>query len=96
MRNGSITVYLSLSLMVCIGMILALLESARIQGLKVHMISGAESALDSVFAQYNRPMFEKYGITLFQGSPEEIMKDYLEYEYNPLKDRIHSGMFIYP
>ena len=57
--------------MLCIGIIFTILESARIQALKVQMISGAESALDSVFAEYDRNLFEKYGITLFHGGLEE-------------------------
>ena len=67
MKNGSITVYLSLTLMLCISIIFTFLESARIQGIKTYMIMGAEAALDSAFAEYDRDMFEKYGITLFHG-----------------------------
>lgn len=82
--------------MLCIGIIFTILESARIQALKVQMISGAESALDSVFAEYDRNLFEKYGITLFHGGLEETLMEYLSFEYNPSKDRIHSGMSFFP
>lgn len=90
--------YLSLSLMVCIGLIAAVLESARIQGLKAQMIMGAEAALDSVFAEYDKTLFETYGITLFNegdGGMEERMTDYLEY-VNPSKDTLFSGLTFYP
>lgn len=42
------------------------------RGLKAQMIMGAESALDSAFAEYDKTMFEKYGITLFDGGTDGI------------------------
>ncbi len=95
MKNGSITVYLSLTLMLCISIIFTFLESARIQGIKTYMIMGAESALDSAFAEYDRDMFEKYGITLFHGNMEEVMSEYLEYEYHPQTNKLGSGITWY-
>lgn len=101
MKHGSITVYLSMSLLLAIGLIVTVLESARIQGLKAQMIMGAESALDSVFAEYDKTMFEKYGITLFDGGTDgiqikETMLDYFSQEYSGTANEIFAGFTWYP
>ena len=101
MKHVSITVYLSMSLLLAIGLIVTVLESARIQGLKAQMIMGAESALDSAFAEYDKTMFEKYGITLFDGGTDgiqikETMLDYFSQEYSGTANEIFAGFTWYP
>ena len=60
MRRGGITVYLSLILLVMLSLIAAGLYSARQAAGRVVLASGTEQALFSLFAQYDRDLFEGY------------------------------------
>ncbi len=62
MRRGSITVYLSLSLLLLLSLITAGLYSARQAAGRVTLASGTEQALFSVFGQYDRDLLDRYGL----------------------------------
>ena len=62
MRKGSITVYLSLSLLLLLSLITAGLYSARQAAGRVLLASGTEQALFSVFGQYDRDLLDMYGL----------------------------------
>ena len=93
--------YLSLTLLICVGLVMTVLESARVQGMKARLAMGAESALDSVFAEYDKDLFDTYGISLFAGGESgirlrESMEQYMGYVCRPSQDLIFGGMTFYP
>jgi len=82
--SGVITVFLSLVLILVVSLIFTCLEAARSEGLKLRARQIADSAIESVFAQYDRVLWENYGLLFFidQGSEghaselEDIMLEY--------------------
>ena len=67
MRKGSITTYLSLILLVMLSLIAAGLYSARQAAGRVVLASGTEQALFSLFGQYDRDLFEAFGLLFVDG-----------------------------
>lgn len=67
-RQGSITVFASLTLLLVASFLLTLLEAARVKGLDAYAGMNRVNALESVFSEYNRTLFEEYGIFLMDGS----------------------------
>lgn len=66
--TGSITVFASLSLLLVASFLLALLEAARVKGLEAYGRMQRVNAIESVFSEYERDLFETYGIFLLDGS----------------------------
>ncbi len=62
--RGSITVFASLALLLVASFLLALLEAARVEGLESYAEMNRVNALESVLSEYNRELFEEYGIFL--------------------------------
>lgn len=67
-QRGSITVFASLSLLLTASFLLVLLEAARVKGLDAYCRMHRINAMESVFAMYDRELFEQYGIFLLDGS----------------------------
>ena len=67
MRKGSITIYLSLVLAVLLSLVFAGLNSARLAAGRVVLASGLEQGLYSLFAGYDRELFESYGLLFLNG-----------------------------
>ena len=65
--SGSITVFASLSLLLVASFLLALLECARVKGLEAYSGMQRENALECVLSEYDRDLFERYGIFLLDG-----------------------------
>lgn len=63
-RKGSLTVFAALSLMLAVSLLLALLELARVTAMKQIGQAAADSALESVFAEYDTVMWEKYHLLM--------------------------------
>ena len=80
--SGVITVFLSLVLPVILTVIGTCLESARYEGLRLRSRLAADAAVKSVFANYDRPLFERYGLLFVSTAElpnrelEEIAKSY--------------------
>ncbi len=68
MRKGSITVFAAMSMMLIASLLFALLESARYCGLDVQAEQKTLAATESVFAEYNRWMWENYHLLLLDGA----------------------------
>ena len=66
-QKGSITVYLSLTLLVMLSLISAGFYGARQAAGRVILASGTEQALFSLFGQYDRELFEHYGLLFLDG-----------------------------
>ena len=60
--RGQITVFLSLILICVCGLICGLLESARTAAARCYIEIAAGSAMDSLFSQYHRALWEEYRI----------------------------------
>ena len=67
-ENGSITIYMTLTLAVLLSLFTALIESARERALWVMAYTGVDMAVYSVFAEYNRQLFEEYDLLLVDTS----------------------------
>lgn len=58
--DGSITLFLAMVCMLIVSLILVTLESARISAVKSCVSMAMNQSMDSVLAQYYRPLFEEY------------------------------------
>lgn len=76
MKRGSITLYLCMTLLVMLALIFAGLSSARISARRVVLAAGAEESLYSVFAGYDRDLFDKYGLLFLDASYGGSEADY--------------------
>ncbi len=104
--NGSITIFLSLSLTIIMALICTTLETIRLNGLSTHLDMAADSALDSMFASYDRDLMEMYGLLFLDGSGgnkeysdlylKNEIQEYIKYELFPKTEKSLSGTTIYP
>ena len=60
--QASITVFASLSLLLVSSFLLVLLEAARVHGLSSYAKMVRMQSLESLFSNYNRHIFDEYGI----------------------------------
>lgn len=75
--KGHITVFLSLILLCVCGLLCGLLESARMAGARCYLQIAANSALDSVFSQYHRGLWDHYRLMFGEyENKEEIEADF--------------------
>lgn len=78
--KGQITVFLSLVIMCIVTLICGLLESARTAGARCYLQMAMSSALDSVFSQYHRPLWDSYRLLFAEYDDEEDLKlDFQQY-----------------
>lgn len=70
MRKGAVTAFLSLIWILVIAVIGAVIESASIQITKNKRRCDADRAIESVFAEYQRELLEKYDIFALEGTYE--------------------------
>ena len=96
--RGSITVFLSLCLAVCILFAGTALESARIPMIRAKTAAGLEMALNSLFACYDGDLCDEFGILMINREDlpgfigiEELLQEELEANLNPKSDRIVIG-----
>lgn len=68
MRKGSITPFCALSLMLVASLLFALLESARFYGLERYAEMKADTAIDSVCAEYQPYLWQQYGLLFLDGA----------------------------
>lgn len=91
--QGSVTVFLSLVFMLILALILVTLESARVTAVQSSMAMAMTQSMDSVLAEYYRPLLEEYQLfgryqteatdTMRKKALEDEMKQLLEYTSNP-------------
>lgn len=63
-KKASITVFLILLLLLSVSFFFALLETARIRGLGTKADIVSDAALESVFAEYQKEIYENYGLLM--------------------------------
>ena len=87
--DGSITVFLVLVFLLILSVVLVGLESARVSGIKSSMTMACSSSINSILADYYKPLFEEYRIFGRENEKglddiKEQVEDYLTYVSNPL------------
>ena len=70
-ENGFITIYLALTLSVMLSLILTVVEGARRNAIAVEADCAMDLAVYSVFAEYNRALYERYHVLLIDTSYEK-------------------------
>ncbi len=101
--KGSITVFLSLSCILFLSLICAVVESARIQGARAQAANITGMGSFSLLGEFEKDLFEKYGIFSLDGTygngsfqiekVNERLQDYISYNVNPRKDLFLAGCF---
>lgn len=101
MSRGSITLFVSLMLLVLLGLILAGLKSMRQAAARATVASALEQGMYSVFAQYDRELFEDYGLLFLDGGYgssglrlDEVLREtetWSEYILDPTKNNLTGG-----
>ncbi|MBR5420497.1 MAG: hypothetical protein IK115_05045 [Lachnospiraceae bacterium] len=83
--RGAVSVYLALMMAVMIPLILTMMEAARVGTIKLRMECAADLSMDSVLAEYNRALFDRYDLlfidTSYDGGygSEDALCERLEY-----------------
>lgn len=83
--KGEVTVYLSLVFILLISFTGAMLESASLQNVKNYRRADMTRAVESLFAEYQKELWEVYGIFALEGSyetgiyNEELLKERVAY-----------------
>ena len=67
MKKGSITIYLCLTLCIILSLIFACLNSARYSAGRAAVSCAADEGLFSLFSNYDRELYEKYGLLFLDG-----------------------------
>ena len=75
MKKGSITIFLALAVPLVVLLLFMVVESARYTGLRAVQKSVGNNALDSMFASYNRTLFDEYGVVFLDGSADGGLLD---------------------
>lgn len=82
MKNkGSITVFLCLCMVVCIGVTGVMLETARMYGCQSVLSMAKQTAAQSIEAAYNRALWQKYELLAWDGQLESDRQQTLKEAY---------------
>lgn len=74
---------MALSLTIILSLMLSTVESARLQAIMAFEKEAAQLAVESVLAEYNIPLYERYGLFAVDGNREHLTEDILQYaKYN--------------
>lgn len=95
MRNGYITVYLSLVTGILLSLMLTVIEGARIHTIRAQTECVMDMAMDSALAEYHRELLEQYDLFFIDmsfGSPapafanvEEHIRGYMNMNFQPFE-----------
>ncbi len=98
--KAGITIYMTLSLLVMVSLITGAIKAAKIQAGRAAAANGADQAVFSVLAHYDRQMMEKYGIfcvnagsagALGLGGVTDMLEDSMSYLLVPNRGRTVFG-----
>jgi hypothetical protein len=67
-REGSITVFLSLIMLLVLSILMTTIEVARVSSFQVHTDRALVAAMDSVLADFYYPLYEEYHVFALEGS----------------------------
>ena len=86
-RNpASITVFLSLSFVLIAALILTLTESARTIAQRYYMQTALNSAMESLFSEFHRPLWENYRIYALEYRDDALLQEELETFIKPYSE----------
>ncbi len=101
--KGSITVFLSLTCILFLSLICAVVESARVQGARAQAANITGMGSFSLLGEFEKELLEKYDIFSLDGTygngsfqiekVNERLQDYISYNANPRKDLFSAGCF---
>ena len=110
-ERGAISVYLALMMAVLIPLLVTMIESARVNAIKLRLECAADLSMDSVLAEYNKALMDRYDLlfvdTMYDGGQGSVDKmldhldGYLEYNIKPDKglpipgNRDHTKLSLY-
>lgn len=78
--KGEVTIFISMVMMCVFALLCGLLESARTAGARWYLQTAASSALDSVFSQYHRQLWDTYRLLFAEYEDEEELEtDFSEF-----------------
>ena len=83
---ASITVFLSLSFVLIAAMILTITEAARTSAQKYYMQTALNSAMESLFSEFHRPLWENYRIYALEFRDDNLLKEELQSFIKPYSD----------
>lgn len=66
--NGSITIYLTLTMLIMMSLLLTLLEGIRMKTMEFQAKCVVDIGMDSIFAEYHREVLNRYGLLLVDTS----------------------------
>ncbi len=102
--RGSITVFLSMTLLIILSLVMTTVEALRVSSMSAYTNRALYTALDSVFADYYYPLFKEYHVFGLDGSyssdsvQERIIQDkiseYMEYTFEPNKNIAFAGFNV--
>ena len=84
--SASITVFLSLSFVLIAALILTITESARTVAQKYYMQTALNSAMESLFSEFHRPLWENYRIYALEFRDDNLLKEELQSFIKPYSD----------
>ena len=84
--SASITVFLSLSFVLIAALILTITESARTIAQKYYMQTALNSAMESLFSEFHRPLWENYRIYALEFRNDNLLKEELQSFIKPYSD----------
>lgn len=94
--EGELNVYFALMIAVIIPLILTMIEGSRINAMKLQLECVVDMGMDSVLAEYNRPLLEQYDLLFIDLAYEqpygsldhlrEHFEEYVSYNLQPQKD----------
>ncbi len=100
-EKGSVTVFLSLVMGIIVSLIVMTVESARYSAEKMRIEMLTRMGLESIFAEYNRELLERYDILFIDSSyggassslkeTGDHLKNYLSYNVRPSKGLLSLG-----
>ena len=85
-HSASITVFLSLSFVLIAALILTITESARTIAQKYYMQTALNSAMESLFSEFHRPLWENYRIYALEFRDDNLLKEELQSFIKPYSD----------
>lgn len=88
--KGSITAFLSLSLLLILALIGTVIETARVGVAKTYIDRALTQALDTMFTEYNQELWKDYHLFALQEEADievsNTLKEQMEYTFFPNKD----------
>ena len=84
--SASITVFLSLCFVLIAALILTITESARTIAQKYYMQTALNSAMESLFSEFHRPLWENYRIYALEFRDDNLLKEELQSFIKPYSD----------